>query len=71
MSYVSGFVDALALAAGNDKSRRVVCFPDRGVPNNQMIRIFVKYLESNPEQLHESGRMSLLIALTRAFPCSR
>lgn len=69
ISYVSGFVDGLALAVGTNKSRRVVCFPEKGVPNEQMIRIFLKYLTDNPEKLHETGRMSLLIALAKAFPC--
>lgn len=69
ISYVSGFVDGLALAVGTNKSRRVVCLPEKGVPNEQMIRIFLKYLTDNPEKLHETGRMSLLIALAKAFPC--
>ena len=69
ISYVSGFVDGLALAVGSDKSKRLICLPEQNIPNEQKIRIFVKYLNANPEKLHESGRMSLLIALARAFPC--
>ena len=70
IGYVQGFVDSISvmqsLSSGN---RQTVCLPQRGVANDQAVRIFVKYLRDNPQTLHESGRASLYIALAKAFPC--
>lgn len=69
--YVSGFLDGMSLASTSAKAQRAVCLPDRGISNDQAMRIFVKYLRDNPEILHQSGRMSFYIALARSFPCAK
>lgn len=68
-SYVEGFLDGIALTAETTRATKNVCLPSSGITSEQAIRIFVKYLRSNPEVLHESGRSSLYIALAKAFPC--
>lgn len=70
-SYVSGFLDATSLATATTKGQRNICTPERGVTNDQAIRILVKYLRENPQTLHQSGRMSLYISLAKAFPCKQ
>ena len=70
-SYVSGFLDGMSLAVGSTKSQRVVCLPERGITNDQAARLLVKYLRENPQTLHQSGRMSLYIALAKSFPCAK
>ncbi len=69
IGYVSGFLDAMSLTAALTGGRPNVCLPERGINNEQAIRILVKYLRENPETLHKTGRMSLYISLERAFPC--
>jgi len=69
VSYVAGFLDGMSLATGTSGAKRNVCLPERGISNDQAIRIFVKFLREHPEGLHESGRSSLYISLARAFPC--
>jgi len=69
IGYVQGFVDSNSVTQSVSGSRKGVCLPQQGVDNDQAIRIFVKYLRDNPQTLHESGRASLFIALTKAFPC--
>lgn len=71
IGYVSGFLDAHSLVTTQTGAKKAICTPERGITNDQAIRIFVKFLRENPDQLHESGRMSLFIALAKAFPCSR
>ena len=71
IGYVSGFLDANSIATSQNKAAKVVCPPQRGITNDQAIRIFVKYLRGNPSVLHESGRMSLYVALAKAFPCGK
>lgn len=69
IGYVSGFLDGMSLTATLTGGRPNVCLPERGITNDQAIRILVKYLRENPETLHKSGRMSLYISLGKAFPC--
>ena len=71
VAYISGFLDAMTLTAKFTKGKRNVCTPERGVSNSQAARLLVKYLRENPQTLHESGRMSLYIALGKAFPCPK
>jgi len=70
-SYVSGFLDAMSLTVTTTKGNKVVCTPERGITNDQAARILVKYLRENPKTLHQSGRMSLYVALAKAFPCKQ
>jgi hypothetical protein len=48
----------------------LICAPDDQVTSNQAVRIVVKYLEANPEHLHESASMLTTLALGKAFPCN-
>ena len=70
-AYVSGFLDASSLATAADKSKKMICLPERGITNDQGVRLLVKYLQENPQVLHESGRMSLFVALAKTFPCKK
>jgi hypothetical protein len=70
-AYVSGFLDSMSITSGVLKAQRPVCLPEKGITNDQGIRIFVKYLRQNPEVLNESGRMSLMVSLKNAFPCGK
>lgn len=67
--YISGITDGLRIAPELLGQRPFFCMPQKGVSNDQIIRVIVKYLRENPEQLHQSGRSSALVALTKAFPC--
>ena len=71
ISYVSGFIDATGMVHSVRPQTQLVCMPEGGITNDQGIRILVKYLRSTPETLHESGRMSLLIALAKSFTCKK
>ena len=70
-SYVGGFLDAMSITTTLAKGKQFVCTPERGITNDQAARILVKYLRDNPEKLHQSGRMSLYVALANAFPCTK
>ena len=68
-SYLSGFLDAYTITTYGQKSNHLICLPDRGISNDQTIRIVVKFLEDHPEDLHESARSMVFVALQAAFPC--
>jgi hypothetical protein len=69
--YVLGMLDMYAMMAdprvGNAKP--LACLPDSGISGDQGIKIFLKWANDHPEQLHNSARMSFLVALRWAFPC--
>jgi hypothetical protein len=69
IGYISGFLDSLALSSAASDGGQKICLPQRGITNDQAVRVLVKFLRENPQTLHESGRMSLYIALARTFPC--
>jgi hypothetical protein len=69
VGYVAGLNDAFRMAPTLSRSQPFYCPPERGISNDQVVRIVVKYLRDNPAQIHESARGSVLIALSRAFPC--
>lgn len=69
IGYVSGFLDSLALSAAASGAGQKICLPQRGITNDQAVRVLVKFLRENPQTLHESGRMSFYIALAKTFPC--
>ena len=71
ISYVAGFIDATGMIHGISPQTQVVCVPADGITNDQGIRLLVKHLRSAPEALRESGRMSLLVALAKSFPCKK
>ena len=71
IGYVAGFLDANSLSSARNRASRIICMPERGITNDQGIRIFVKYLRDNPHILHESGRMSLYLSLAKALPCAK
>jgi hypothetical protein len=46
------------------------CFSD-AVTNGQMLRVFVKYLDDHPKELHEPAALLYIEAMRRAFPCGK
>jgi len=64
-AYIAGVEDATDLARavkGKDS-----CIPD-GVTVPQMVKIFVKYTDNHPEQLHQPAAIGITLALADAFP---
>lgn len=45
-----------------------ICMP-QNVNNAQRVRVLIKYLEENPEKLHESEAELVWQAYAKAFPC--
>jgi hypothetical protein len=47
-----------------------ICTPD-AVTVGQLVRIFMKYLEENPERLHENANWLYEDAMRGVYPCQR
>ena len=66
--YLGGFNDA-AVLIGTGTSQKIYCLPPTGIENDQLVRVVKKYLDEHPEDLHQSARILVLLALSEAFPC--
>jgi len=44
------------------------CMPAT-VTNDQIVKIFIKYLDEHPEELHQPASLLLATSLRKAFPC--
>ena len=69
IGYLSGMYDSAAQIFDLQPIAGLYCPPSQGIAGDQIIRVVLKFLEDNPEQLHESARSNALIAFSRAFPC--
>ncbi len=45
------------------------CLPQNGIESGQLIRVSIKWLEANPEVLHESMRSLFVSVMKDTFPC--
>lgn len=83
-AYIEGFMTGQAIAMGKvialgteekdlsyvEARRRYMkyCLPET-VTHDQIVRVFVKYINDHPEKLHEQAGNMLHAALQEAFPC--
>src|SRR2546430_10833567 len=56
--------------ATNNTTRPLFCVPvGASIASEQGVRIILRYLQTNPERLHQTGSVLALQALREAFPC--
>ena len=79
-SYISGFIEGHHMALDDSTNnidmnpyelRRMyvnLCIPE-SVTNIQLARVFIKYINDHPEQLHAPAYTKLYISWLLAFPC--
>jgi hypothetical protein len=66
-AWIDGYVAAKTISEQN--WRFPYCPPSSGWDNTQSVRIVTKWLKDNPEQLHNRATLSVMVALSKAFPC--
>lgn len=68
--YIAGLVDGMTLQADVAKRTPIACLPKEGADNNERFRrVFVRYVEDNPEVKDQSDRVTIMVALAKAYPC--
>jgi len=48
-----------------------VCWPDKGIPNGQAVRVVVKYLNDHPAELNLDQTLLTMLAYKTAYPCNK
>jgi hypothetical protein len=69
--YLSGVTDVESMweaVEGKTSKASHYCIPD-GVTNGQKLKILKKWLDDNPNKLHERADFIIHRALLQAFPC--
>lgn len=74
LGYIAGVADTLArvknLEAGRKSGQLVrACLPAE-MTNEEAARLFVKFAENHPEELHMDGSFVVWAALVEAHPCT-
>jgi Rap1a immunity proteins len=71
VSYVDGVLDTLEAVKEWHwtPSRELVCIPE-GVTSNQVEKVFLKYTDDHPEELHKAATAALWDAIHNVFPCA-
>jgi hypothetical protein len=64
LGYVSGFVSGYLLGRNGD-----LCLPE-DVTTGQLVRVFLKYLNDHPADLHLRASVLLRRALAGSYPCA-
>lgn len=67
-AYLNGIVDANVMMSQIEGYEPVFC-PPSDISGLQAIKIFVKWADEHPEQLHEHQRLGAIRSLLAAFPC--
>ncbi len=77
--FCAGFIDGVlnehSMWEANDISHKRAheykfCFPDN-ITNDQIMKVFVKYLDDHPEELHKPAAVLLVESMEKAFPCQK
>jgi hypothetical protein len=72
IGYVTGMLDMNQAYDSDEfkhKDKKYFCRPQRA-SNGQIVRVVLKYLKNNPQNLHATKNYSVIIALKQAFPCN-
>jgi hypothetical protein len=67
--YLHGIADIFRMGIALGAKDLSICIPQKGVKHSQLMKIYVKYIDKNPEILHEPAILGVLNAFKIAFPC--
>jgi hypothetical protein len=70
MGFIAGVSDMLSVLKFRAMNPYQVCAPD-GITVGQLEKVFKKYADDHPEQLHLSAADVVSNAFAKAFPCSQ
>jgi hypothetical protein len=68
VGYIQGSIDAFEFE--RIRGSENICVPD-DVKGEQAIRVFMKYSDEHPEELHKGAPLVVWEAMHQAFPCPK
>lgn len=70
IGFIDGWLQLAMMLKPPLVSQELFC-PPKGVTNQQVIDIVVKYMNDHPEKLHQPAAQILYDAISDSFPCSK
>lgn len=67
--YIDGILDMQSVMIGLGGAFPLFCLPQSGVSVDDAMKVFVKWANEHPDELHKPARVSVVVALNAAFPC--
>jgi hypothetical protein len=67
--YIDGILDMQSVMIGLGGAFPLFCLPPSGVSVDNATKIFIKWANEHPNELHKPARVSVVVALNAAFPC--
>jgi hypothetical protein len=67
--YIDGILDMQSVMIGLGGAFPLFCLPKSGVSVDDATKIFIKWANEHPDELHKPARVSVVVALNAAFPC--
>jgi hypothetical protein len=71
LGYILGVIDMNGYIRALSIAEMPQFCPPQIMTNSQAVRIFVKFVDDNPERMHHEGPMIAVLAFSKAFPCPR
>lgn len=68
--FVTGVVEAQTMWERRTLKHPSFCLPEKST-NGQILKVFTKYLDDHPEELHQPAALLLVTSLRHAFPCGK
>jgi hypothetical protein len=67
--YITGVIDTTATFKAVSQTRtQGYCIPENATAT-QLAKVFVKYANAHPEELHYGGLITIALAFNQSFPC--
>ena len=67
----AGFIEGIIKSEYTHKDKKLFCSPKESIKIDQAVRIVVKYVNDNPQNLHSDSILLVFSALMKAFPCPK
>lgn len=65
LGYLEGVRDALIV----DNGQNYLACPPPSATNEQLIRVYLRWVQANPDKLHENRYLGVINAFTESFHC--
>ncbi len=69
-NYLAGVLNVVTLFGNAGMSMRNLCLPADGVRNDRVVDVYRQWAAAHPERMRDAARVSVIFAMTEAFPCN-
>ena len=68
-NYLAGVLDVVTLFSNAGMNMRNLCLPADGEADDRAVDVYRQWAAAHPERMRDAARVSVIFAMTEAFPC--